>query len=118
MTRLASHRMTRRAAIAPLTAFLLIPLLGMVAFAVDLGWVALTQSDLQNAADSAALAGAGQMMNGFVLYNLPNQSANQSSILSTAESGATASAKQFAALNAAGGASSLTLLSSDVQFGF
>ena len=49
-------------------------------------------------------------MNGFVSYNLPNQTNNQPSILSTAESSATASAKQFAGLNAAGGVSSLTLL--------
>ena len=28
--------------------------------------------------------GGGQMMDGFVLYNLPNQSNNQASILSTA----------------------------------
>ena len=50
-----------------------------------MGWIVLVQSDLQNAADSAALAGAGQLMNGFVSYNLPNQTANQPSILSTAE---------------------------------
>ena len=118
MIRLPSRRKGRRAAIAPMTALLLIPLIGMVAFAVDLGWIALTQSDLQNAADSAALAGAGQMMNGCVLYNLPNQANNQPGILSTAEAGAIASAKQFAGLNAAGGVSSLTLLSSDVEFGF
>jgi Flp pilus assembly protein TadG len=113
-----SHHPVRRAAIAPLTAILLIPLLGLVAFAVDLGWIVLTQSDLQNAADSAALAGAGQMMNGFVMYNLPNQSSNQLSILNTAESGAKSWAKKFAGLNTAGGVSSLTLLDSDIQFGF
>ena len=33
------HRLARRAAMAPLTALLLIPLLGMVAFAVDMGWI-------------------------------------------------------------------------------
>jgi len=118
MQRSPSKRGGRRAAIAPLTALLLIPLLGLVAFAVDLGWIVLTQSDLQNAADSAALAGAGKLMNGFVSYNLPNQANNQASILSTAESSAKSSAKQFAGLNAAGGVSSLTLLDNDIQFGF
>lgn len=108
----------RRATIAPLTAVLLVPLLGMVAFAVDMGWIVLVQTDLQNAADSAALAAASQLTNGFVQYNLPNQTNNQSSILSTAKSGAIASAKQYAGLNAAGGVSSLTVLSSDVEFGF
>ena len=108
----------RRGGIAPLTALLLIPLLGLVAFAVDMGWIVLTQSDLQNTADSAALAAAGQMMNGYVQYNLPNQGANQPTILNTAEAGARASAKQFAGLNAAGGVSSLTLMDGDIQFGF
>ena len=118
MKRSPSRHGGRRAGIAPLTALLLIPLLGLVAFAVDMGWIVLVQSDLQNAADSAALAGAGQLMNGFVSYNLPNQTNNQPTILSTAESSAKASAKQFAGLNAAGGVSSLTLLDSDIQFGF
>ena len=35
------HRGGRRAAIAPLTAILLIPLMGLAAFAVDLGWIVL-----------------------------------------------------------------------------
>ena len=118
MIRSPSQNGGRRAGIAPLTALLLIPLLGMVAFAVDMGWIVLVQSDLQNAADSAALAGAGQLMNGFVSYHLPNQTKNQPGILSTAESAAKSSAKKFAGLNAAGGVSSLTLLDSDIQFGF
>ena len=95
----------RAAAIAPLTAVLLIPLLAMVAFAVDIGWISLTQSDLQNAADAAALAAAGQMTNGFVSYNLPGQTAaNQNSILNTSEASARTFAKHYAGYNAAGGA--------------
>ncbi len=108
----------RRAAIAPLTAILLIPLLALTAFAVDMGYIVLIQSDLQNAADSAALAGSNKLMNGYVQYNLPGQSsANQSSILSSSESSASASAQQFAGLNNAG-VTGLTLLSSDIQYGF
>lgn len=47
-----------------LTAFLLIFLLGMIAFAVDLGMIANTRTELQNAADAAAYAGAGGLVTG------------------------------------------------------
>jgi len=106
----------RRAGIAPLTAILLIPLLAVVACAVDLGWVVLIQSDLQNAADSAALAGSGKLMNGYVQYNLPGQ-ASKATILSTTEAGATAAAQQFAGYNNAG-VTGLTLLGGDIEYGF
>ncbi len=48
----------RRGAIAVLAALLLVFMVGMVAFAVDLGYLALAKTQLQTAADSAALAGA------------------------------------------------------------
>ncbi len=102
-----------------LLAVLLIPMLAMVAFAVDIAWIALAEADLQHAADSAALAGAGQLMNGYVQYYLPGQSsANQTSILSTAQSSAKTYAKNFAGYNGAGGVTSLTLLDSDIEFGY
>jgi len=109
----------RRGAIIPLAALLLVFLLGMVAFSVDMGYVVLAETELQSAADAAALAGSEQLMQGFVQYNLPNQSAtNQASILSTALASARTSAKNYAGYNAAGGVSSLTLNDSDITFGF
>ena len=107
----------RRGAVAPLVALLLVPFLGLVAFAVDIARMVQARSDLQNAADAAALAGAGQLMNGFVQYSLPGQT-NKSGILSAAEASATTYATNFSSYNAADGYSSLTLNSSDVQFGF
>ncbi len=53
----------RRGAILLLTVFLLIFLLGIIAFSVDLGYVLLAKTQLQTAADSAALAAAGTMGN-------------------------------------------------------
>ncbi len=47
-----------------LTAVLLVFLLGMIAFAVDLGFIANVRTELQNAADSAAYAGAGALVTG------------------------------------------------------
>jgi Flp pilus assembly protein TadG len=109
----------RRGAVTPLAAVLMIFLLGMVAFSVDVGYMVLTASELQSAADAAALAGCGQLVQGFVQYNLPSQPAsNLPSILSTAQSRARTAAKTFAGYNAAGGVSSLKLNDSDIEFGF
>jgi Flp pilus assembly protein TadG len=116
--RKARHAKLRPGAIAPLVALLLIPLLMVVACAVDLGWVVMVQSELQNAADAAALAGAGQLMDGYVQYNLPGQtSSQQTAILSTAKTNAKTYAKQLSAANSAG-RNSVTLLDGDIEFGF
>ena len=107
----------RRGAVTVLVALLTIPFLGMVAFAVDIAWIVQSRSDLQNAADAAALAGAEQLMNGYVQYSLAGQT-QQSTIVTTAETSATTYAKNFASYNTAGGVSSLTLKDADIQFGF
>ena len=44
-------------AVAPLVATLLVPLTYAVGMAVDLGYLALTESQVQRGGDSAALAG-------------------------------------------------------------
>src|SRR5262245_12559665 len=119
---LARKRAPRRGAVAPLVALLLVPILGMVAFGVDTGYMVLAQSDLQSAADAAALAGAQQLLgqptrnannryvltNGFTDYYLTLQ-LQQATILSTATAAATRSAQHFASYHQAGGCSSLTL---------
>jgi len=46
----------RQGAIVPFFAVLLVPLLGMMAFAVDYGYLVKSRGDLQRAADAAALA--------------------------------------------------------------
>ncbi|MBX7165365.1 MAG: hypothetical protein K1X74_03365 [Pirellulales bacterium] len=51
----------RRAAVLVLVAFSLVFLLGLVALALDVGFIVLVRSQLQNAADSAAMAAAGVM---------------------------------------------------------
>ena len=47
---------SRRGAVTPLIAFLLVPFTGMIAFAIDIAWIVQSRSDLQSAADAAALA--------------------------------------------------------------
>ena len=116
-TRGPANRPRRRGAVTTLVAFLLVPFVGMVAFALDIAWLVQSRSDLQNAADAAALAGAEQLMNGYVQYSLPGQT-GKSTILNTAETSAKTYAKNFASYNTAGGVSSLTLNDADIEFGF
>jgi Flp pilus assembly protein TadG len=54
-SRLGQHR---RGNIVVLTAVLLVVIVGMIAFAVDIGVVAVTRTELQSATDAASLAGA------------------------------------------------------------
>ena len=44
----ACHRQ-RRGAVTPLVAFMLVPFVGMVAFAIDVAWIVQSRSDLQSA---------------------------------------------------------------------
>jgi Flp pilus assembly protein TadG len=111
----------RRAAVIPFFALMLIPLLGMLAFSIDAGYMALVRSDLQNAADAAALAGAEQLQSLYVQYNQPGQT-SQTSILTqaTTNSGASspmATAIRFAGYNKAGNVK-LSVPNADVTFGF
>ena len=89
-------RQRRRGAIAVLAAVFLVVLIGMIAFAVDIGYLGVVNTQLQAAADSAALAAAG--------------SSNQS------QSGMVTVAQQFANANQAAGRP-IQLNSSDIQFG-
>jgi len=77
MNRPARHG-KRRGAVAPLTALLLIPILGMVFFSVDIGYIALTSMELQNAADAAALAAAEQLQPYYVQYYSPRPTSRPS----------------------------------------
>ena len=107
----------RRGAVAVFVALLMIPLLGFVALCVDIGWVTTTKSTLQNAADSAAAAGASQLVDYYGTYSTATTSA-QPSLISSAKSSATTYGKKFCAYNGSGGVTSLNLLTNDVVFGF
>jgi Flp pilus assembly protein TadG len=72
-------------------------LMGMIAFAVDMGYIAVTQKEMQNAADAAALAGTSQLLDRGALMGSPNFDA--------AVSNARAKAQQFSSANTGGGIS-------------
>ncbi|MFQ6672466.1 MAG: pilus assembly protein TadG-related protein, partial [Candidatus Tectimicrobiota bacterium] len=46
-----------RGTVAPFVALLLVALMGFAAFAIDVGWIIVVRSELQNAADAGARAG-------------------------------------------------------------
>jgi Flp pilus assembly protein TadG len=120
--RLHSHiRCRRRGAVAPLVALLIIPLLGMVAFSVDLGYMITVRTELQNAADAAAMAGAQQLMQPYADYYSPGNTAQQSTVYANAVTMAKATAKAVAAQNTAGGVNIKVqdgTPNSDVQVGY
>jgi len=108
----------------PLTAVLLIPLVGVLAFALDLGYVGMSRAELQNAADSSALAAAQQLIPYYTQYYLPgtsplNQAMTQATVLGNAETSAKNAASTYAAFHKAGNASSVVLdTTNDVKFGY
>ncbi len=56
-----NHKRRRGVAIV-LAFFLMTVLIGMLAFSVDIGYLAASKSELRRTADSAALAGAWQVL--------------------------------------------------------
>lgn len=89
----------RRGAVIVLIALLMVFILGMVAFAVDIGWIALVKAHLQVAADAAALAAASELGRG--------------------QSKAIDAAKDVASKNIAGGSTEYaSLATGDITFGY
>jgi len=104
----------RQGAVAPLTAILIVFILGMVAFAVDMGYIVQTKEELESAADSAAMAGAGKLMDYEVQYYF---SANQPALAATASNSATSEAQKFGQKNKGGGVN-LVVNTNDISVGY
>ena len=88
----------RRGSIAVLAAFFLVVAIAFMAFSIDYGYIVVTESQLQNAADAGALSGARALPKG--------------------REAAIAAAQLWAAKNVAGGQSVATFISEDVEIGF
>lgn len=56
------YRTRRRGAVAVLTALLMIVLLAMLAFALDIGYIQVTRTQMQRSADAAAVAGVWELI--------------------------------------------------------
>lgn len=59
---MCSRRHNRKGSVLVLSAFLMVILLGILAFALDLGYVYVSQAQLQRSADAAALAAAYELI--------------------------------------------------------
>jgi Flp pilus assembly protein TadG len=57
-------RKSRKGAIAALTALLLMAILGLIACALDIGWIEMTRTQLQAVADASSLAGGTELLDG------------------------------------------------------
>jgi Flp pilus assembly protein TadG len=108
----SSLRSARRGGIAPLAAILLAPLIALLAFSVDVGYIVTTQTELQNAADAAALAGASKLEIAFVPGGV---SADTLSTAAVAK--ARSVAKVYSSRNTAGGVN-LQLADADIIVGY
>lgn len=91
----------------PLMAAGTVFVVGMLAFSVDIGYIALVRSQMQSAADAAALASASQLFDRGLLAGSDYQDLNKANNL----------ANQFASANKAGGVG-LGLGSGDVAYGY
>lgn len=100
---------TRKGAVAVLACLLMIAMLGLLAFAVDLGYLANSQTELQRTADAAALAACGQL----VYTSTPGAPVDTAYNAQMAPG----VASQYAAANKVCGTSP-TLSSSDVVIGY
>jgi Flp pilus assembly protein TadG len=107
-----SSNNSRQGTVAVLSCFLMIALLGMVAFAVDLGYMANGQTELQRAADAAALAACAELRYGDI-DTLPGSTVNMSANVADAPT----VAGQYAAANKVCG-SSPALAASDIVVGY
>ena len=61
---MSPRRPRRRGAVIVLAAVLLVTLLCACAFSIDIGYIMMVKTQLQNAADAGALAGAGSLRDG------------------------------------------------------
>jgi Flp pilus assembly protein TadG len=84
----------RRGAVLVSAAMLMVVVMGFMALAMDVGYIMLTRSQLQNAADSAAMAAAWEILDDRLLH-----SANAASL----RSAAVAVAERYIAQHQAGG---------------
>jgi Flp pilus assembly protein TadG len=110
------HYTNRPGAVIPLIALLLIPLLAMMAFAIDIGYSVETRAELVNATDAAALAGVQQLIKPFQQWRTASSS-SQTTLLANATTLAKATVAAVAGSNSSGGVS-LQVVAADVDVGY
>jgi hypothetical protein len=110
MQRKPPNRIKRAGTILVLSAALMVVMFGMIAFAVDIGYISVISTELQRAADSAAASAANQLLDGISDSGTPDEysySAYQARTVATT----------YAASNRVGGSTS-ALFWGDVNIGY
>jgi Flp pilus assembly protein TadG len=107
----------RRGAVIVIIAVSVVVLLGVTALCIDIGWITLTKSQLQNVADSAAAAGARQLIDNYSAF-VSSEPAEQVALIGGAQNQSSQFAASFGGYNRAGGINNIAVLSSDIQVGF
>ncbi|HUY88332.1 MAG TPA: pilus assembly protein TadG-related protein [Pirellulales bacterium] len=102
---------SRKGAVIVLVALFLVVVLAMAAFSTDVGYICLTQTQLQTAADAAALAGAQKCL----LPSVPG-SAQFDAVCAQTVRQAQSAAAAYARQNQAGGVD-ISLASADITVG-
>ncbi len=92
-------------------------LVGITALAVDVGHALVTQNELQNAADAAALAATRQMGVGYLALPLADQQDLGRDLTSSEQAVITGQATAAAFANKASDVANLALSQADIQFG-
>jgi Flp pilus assembly protein TadG len=103
------NRNSRHGGVLVLSALLIVALLGLTAFAIDIGYLCVAKSQAQRSADAAVLAGAWELID-------ENVAAGGTSA-ATLETNARALASQYAGLNEVCG-DAPALASSDIEVGY
>ncbi len=99
MKRLSSASRRRRGAVLPLTALLVVFLIALIALGVDMGYIITVRTQMQSAADAAALAGAAKLLDTSYLQG----TGNVGTASNTAMGNARTAAQTFAHSNSGGG---------------
>ena len=104
------HRGQRRSgSVLVFAAVMMVVMFGMLAFAIDVGYLQLTRSQLQNAADATALAAAWDLIDEDALSGYPDPSLLEEHVRVTAD--------DYASYNPVAGAAS-QLAYEDVEIGY
>ena len=80
MIQIPKRRQNRSGAVAVVAAVLLVMLLGMVALAIDLGYIVLTRTSMQAATDAACLSGGTELIEGLGIMPAPPASVTASAV--------------------------------------
>jgi Flp pilus assembly protein TadG len=116
--RLDSAKKIRPGVVIPLMAFLIIPLIAMMAFSIDIGYAIEVRAELVNAADAASLAGVQQLYKPYRQWlAAAGSGSSPSGIVSNAITLAKATATAVANGNKAGGLF-VQLVPGDVDVGY